>query len=91
MMAEAHDATRKPSIVDRFGCAANDHEVLWTPVECCQCGQREDSVRRCVWCDAKHEPLCAWPTCAGHRMTLACCRVLESHPRQVTRLRGPIW
>ena len=82
------DGTRRPNIVDRLLCAADDHEVCWVSVECCQCGQREDSVCWCIWCGIKHEPLCQWPTCNRHRMTLTCCRVLD--PWQPTILRGPM-
>ena len=88
-MAET-DGTGRPSIVDRFACAADDHEVLWISVECCQCGLREDSVRQCIWCDARREPLCQWPCCNGHRMTLACCLLLETPPPP-TVTKGPIW
>ena len=38
------DGTGRPSIVDRFACAADGHEVRGTWVACCQCGQQADMV-----------------------------------------------
>lgn len=77
-MGDTVDSPSRPSIVDRFRCAAEDHEARWGRVMCCQCGRREATLWWCIWCDEKKPvPLCDGPTCNGHPMTLACCRVLK--------------
>ena len=86
-MARTDDGTGRPSIVDRFACAADGHEVRGIWLACCQCGQ-EDMVWRCIWCGTTSEQLCEWSICDGHRITLACCRELEDRPRYLMKLVG---